>query len=257
MTGASPARVGSVIEGFLATYRHTWRGTAVGSFLAPFLFLLSLGVGLGSEVDDAGRLGTSYLDFVAPGILAATAMQIAAVECTWPVMAGMRWLRTFQATLATPVGVADLVAGRMGWVALRVGASTGVFLAVVAAFGAVSSPLAILAFPASVLTGLAIGAPIEAFAATRDRADSFAGIQRFIVLPTFLFAGTFFPVERLPDQLEPLVWLVPLWHGVELCRHLTFGDLGPVDVLHAGILLALAVGGYLAAVVAYSRSMRT
>lgn len=256
MTAPSAARIGTVVEGFLASYRHTWRGTATGSFIAPFLFLLSLGIGLGSQVDDAGTLGMPYLDFVAPGILAATAMQIASVECTWPVMAGMQWLRTFHAILATPVGVVDFAAGRLTWVALRVGISAAAFLAIVAAFGAVASPLGILALPAAVLTGLAYGAPLEAFAATRDRADSFAGLQRFLILPTFLFAGTFFPVDRLPDLLQPLVWLVPLWHGVEVCRHMTTDDPQPVDIVHVLILTALVVGGYLAAVREYSRRMR-
>lgn len=256
MTGPSPARAAAVLEGFLVAYRHTWRGTVLGAFMSPLLFFLAIGVGLGGRIDDTGVLGVDYTTFVAPGLLAATAMQVAATESTWPVMAGVKWIRTFHAILATPVGVPDLVAGRLAWVAVRVSSSAAILLAVVAPFGVIASPLGVLAVPAALLTGLAFAAPIEAFSATRERETGFVAVHRFAVLPMFLFAGTFFPIDELPDAVEPVAWLTPLWHGVELCRHLMGGDLRAADGGHAAVLVVLAGAGALAAGIAYGRRMR-
>jgi lipooligosaccharide transport system permease protein len=256
MTAPSPARSAAVLRGFLVAYRHTWRATIIAAVASPIFFFLAIGVGLGGQIDDAGSLGVPYADFVAPGILVATAMQIAATETTWPVMAGIRWFRTFHSILATPVSVADLVTGRMAWVAVRVGISAAILVAVLVPFGVLESPLAILAVPATVVTGLALAAPIEAFAATRERETDFAAVHRFVVLPMVLFAGTFFPIDELPDPLEPVAWLTPLWHGVEVCRHLMAGTPGVADAGHTAVLVAVALAGALAATRCYTRRMR-
>jgi lipooligosaccharide transport system permease protein len=251
-----PARAAVVFEGLLIAYRRAWRATIVTSFVSPVLFLLAIGVGLGGEVDETGSLGgVDYLDFVAPGLLAAAAMQVAATESSFPVMNGVKWSRTFHATLATPVRVPDLVAGRFAWVALRVAVTSAVFLVVTLPFGAVSSPLAILALPAALLTGMAFATGTEAFAATRENDGAFVGLYRFAIVPMFLFAGTFFPVDQLPDWLEPLAWVTPLWHGVELCRDLMLGDPRLADLGHASLLLVLAAGGAVAAVITYRRRL--
>ena len=256
MTAPAPARVAVVVEGFLTSYRRSWRGTLVTSFVSPVLFLLAIGVGLGGRVDDTGSLGgLSYLDFVAPGLLAATAMQIASTESTYPVMAGIKWLRTFHATLATPVGVPDLVAGRLAWVALRVSVSAAVFLLVTLPFGVAASPLAVLALPAALLTGLAFGAPLEALSAHVRQEAAFVGVFRFVVLPMFLFAGTFFPVDQLPAWLQVVAWCTPLAHGVALCRDLMTADAGPADLAHAAVLAAFAAVGAALALVAYRRRL--
>jgi lipooligosaccharide transport system permease protein len=236
-------------------YKRTWRGSMVTSFLSPVLFLAAMGLGLGSLVDDRGdgALGTaSYLAFVAPGLLAAAAMQTAAGECTYPVMAAIKWLKTYEAMLATPLREVDLVAGRLAFVAFRLTTGAGVFLLVMTAFGAVDSPLGILAFPAAVLCGMAFAAPITAFAASQEDDTGFSALFRFGIIPLFLFSGTFFPVSQLPAALQPVAWLTPLWHGVELCRGLTQGTISPAAAFgHAAVLAGFAVAGTLAAVRVY------
>jgi lipooligosaccharide transport system permease protein len=243
-------RVASVLAWNARTYRRTWRATITVSFLNPVFFLLSVGVLLGDLIDRRGADlgGLSYLEFVAPGLLAATAMQLGASEGAFPVMAGLRWVRTYHAVAATPVRVPELVAGILAWAALRLAGGTVVFTAVAAAFGAFTSPLAVLAPAGAVLCGLAFAAPLAALAGTLDNSLALTGVFRFVLLPLFLLSGTFFPLERLPDWLEPVAWATPLWHGVELCRALATGTLdGTSALLHVAYLLALVGAGAVAA----------
>lgn len=240
---------GRVVAYFAASYRRTWRGSVVTSFLNPLLYLLAMGVGLGTLVDhgsDASKAldGVAYLSFLAPGMLAATAMQTAAAESTYPVMGAIKWLRTYFGMLATPLEVSDLVVGHLAWVTIRLTMVSAVFLAVMAGFGVIESAWAILALPAAVLTGLAFAAPIAAFAATRENDTAFAALFRFGVIPMFLFSGTFFPVSQLPVALRPVAWATPLWHGVELCRTLTLGTAGAgPSAGHVAYLAAWAAAG--------------
>ena len=241
------------LEYWLYQYRRTWRGSVVSTVLFPVLFLASMGLGLGSLVDSSGSGGVDglpYLVFLAPGLLAATAMQTGVGESTYPVMGAIKWFRTYHAMLATPLGVPDLLAGHLFYIAARIAGSSAVFLAVMALFGAVRSPLALLTVPAAVLTGMAFSAPVVAFAASNDNDAGFAALQRFVVTPLFLFGGVFFPVEQLPLVLEQLAYVTPLWHGVALSRGLALGTAGAGDVLlHVGYLSAwIAVGVWLAAV---------
>lgn len=210
-------------EYWVRSYRRTWRGSLVSSFLNPVLFLTALGVGLGKLVNRGGGLGVPYIDFVAPGMLAATCMQIGSFESSYPVMAGIRWTRSFHAMLATPLRVRDVVLGHQLYVASRVAVVSAIYLVVLTAFGAIRSPLAVLAIPSAVLLGLAFSAPVAAFAAWLERDEGFNALFRFGITPLFLFSGTFFPVSRLPQGIREFAYLTPLWHGVDLMRHLTLG----------------------------------
>jgi lipooligosaccharide transport system permease protein len=211
-------------EYWVRSYRRTWRGSVVSSVLNPVLYLSALGVGLGKLVNRGGSgLGVPYIDFVAPGMLAAVCMQIASFESSYPVMAGIRWTRSFHAMLATPLRVRDVVLGHQLYVASRVGVVAAIYLAVLTAFDAVRSPLALLAWPSAVLLGLAFSAPVAAFAAWLQRDEGFNALFRFGIMPLFLFSGTFFPVSRLPQGVREIAYVTPLWHGVDLMRHLTLG----------------------------------
>jgi len=235
-----------VYEFWLLQYRRVWRATVIGSVVNPVLYLGALGVGLGTLVNRAGGqpLGVSYIDFVAPGMLAATAMQIASNESSWPVMGSFRWTRQYFAMLAAPLGVRDIFVGHQLWMVTRVASTSAVYLVVIAAFGAVNSPLGVLALPAAVLVGMAFTTPTAAYAATQDSEAAFVPYNRFVILPMFLFSGTFFPISRLPLPLEWLAYATPLWHGVDLCRELTLGNLHALRALgHVAYLLAFAVGG--------------
>jgi lipooligosaccharide transport system permease protein len=156
-------------------------------------------------------------------MLAVVSMQIGAFESSWPIMASIRWTRTFHAMVATPLRVRDVVLGHQFYVATRVGLAAAIYLAVLSAFDAIRSPYALLAWPAAILLGVAFSAPIAALAGWLERDEGFNAVFRFGITPLFLFSGTFFPLSRLPHGIRELAYLTPLWHGVDLMRHLTLG----------------------------------
>jgi len=243
-------------------YRRTWRGSMVASFLNPVLFLLAMGLGLGSLVDRGHRAaslgGSQYLVFLAPGLLAATAMQMAGAESTYPVMASVKWVRQYFAMLATPLRTIDVLAGHLLYVAARLALATTVFLGVMAAFGATRSWLALLAVPAAVLTGMAFAAPIMAWAVTMQSDGGFVPLFRFVLIPMFLFSGTFFPVSQLPAGIRPVAYVTPLWHGVALCRSLALGHITAVALaVHLAVLGGLVVAGVVAGSVTYRKRLAT
>ncbi|HVS84440.1 MAG TPA: ABC transporter permease [Gaiellaceae bacterium] len=245
-------------EYWLVVYRRIWRGSIVSSVLNPVLYLTALGVGLGKVVNSGGgsaSLGIPYLDFVAPGMLAAVAMQVASVESSFPVRGAVKWNRQYYAMLATPLRVPDLIAGHLFYVATRVATSAALYLAAITAFGAVHSPLALLGIPLCVLTGLAFAAPISALSVWAED-EIFNPLFRFVVTPMFLFSGAFFPVTRLPHGLRELAYATPLWHGVDLMRHLTLGTatLG-WSAMHVGYLALWVVAGVGFARWAYTRRL--
>jgi lipooligosaccharide transport system permease protein len=236
-----------VVEHRALQYRRTFRASIFSSFLSPVLFLAAMGLGLGTYVDQSGNAtkalgGLSYLQFLAPGLLAATAMQAAAFEATFPIMGGLTWQRTFHAMYATPIGPRDIVLGNMVWIVFRLALISAIFTVVMTVFGAVASPLILLAIPAAVLTGMAFATPIAAFSATQRSPEKFNAIFRFGITPLFLFSGTFFPISNLPPLLQPIAWLSPLWHGVELTRGLALGTIGEapaVALIHVAVLVTL------------------
>ncbi len=179
--------------------------------------------------------------------MAATALQMAAGDSMWPVMAGTKWIRHYHAMVASPLESTDVMLGHLGWLAIRLTMAGAAFLIVAALLAALASPFAILALPAAVLTGLAFAAPLTAFAATQETDARFALVMRFFVLPLFLFSGTFFPISQLPTWMQAVAWVSPLWHGVVLCRSATTGSWPPGGafgaLVHLSILVAFVVAG--------------
>ncbi len=232
---------------WMTNYRRTWRGTIYSSVLNPLLYLGAIGIGLGTLVNKHGSAklgGISYIAFLAPGLLAAAAMETGIGESTYPVLGSVKWRRTYYAAAATPLRPSDLFHGHLLFTALRLVMNCAVFLAVMAAFGAVKSQWALATLPVAVLTGLAFAAPIEAWAITVLKDTSFALIFRFGMIPLFLFSGTFFPVSQLPGWAQPIAYVTPLWHGVALCRSLSLGTASPGGaLLHVGYLAVLAGAG--------------
>jgi lipooligosaccharide transport system permease protein len=238
------------------SYRRVWRGSVVTSIVGPVLYLSAIGVGLGTLVNKGNKLGVPYLDFVAPGILAATAMQIGTFESSYPVMAAVRWTRQFHAMLATPLRVSDLIVGHRLFVACRLALVSGIYLVILAAFGALHSPWAVAGLPAAVLIGLAHSAPVSAFSAWLERDEGFNALFRFGVMPMFLFSGTFFPVTRLPHPFRELAYATPLWHGVDLMRHLTLGTATLWASLgHAAYLVLWIAAGHVLARRTFTRRL--
>ena len=240
------AGAAAVLEYNLVSYRRTWRGSALSSFVLPVLFVLGFGLSVGSMVNTTALGGGSYLSFIAPGMIATTGMQVALGEAMYPVMAKFEWIRTYHAMTAAPLSVVDILIGDMVYIVLRVVIAAAVFLGVTAGFGAVHSWWAPAVLPASALLALAVSAPIFAFTATRESGTNyFAFLQRFVVIPMTLFAGVYYPVDALPLVVRPLAWASPLWHGVELCRYATLGlpSALPVEA-HVGYLAIWAIIGY-------------
>jgi lipooligosaccharide transport system permease protein len=245
-------------EHWLAQYKRVWRGTIGTSLVNPLLYLTALGVGLGTLVDRTQNApgGVPYLDFVAPGLLAAAAMQTAVTESSWPVMAAIKWSRVYHAMIATPLTERDAFVGHQLFVLTRVLTSAAAYLAIIAAFGAVSSWLALLVVPSAALLGTAFSMPMAALAARTEDDRAFVTIFRFLIVPMFLFSGTFFPVERLPLAFELVAYVTPIWHGVELCRMLTLGNAELLTAVgHAAYLLAWTVVGFELARRAYRRRL--
>jgi lipooligosaccharide transport system permease protein len=238
----------AVFEHQMISYKRVWRGSVFSSFVLPVLLLLGLGVSVGAYVDLQGELGVPYLDYIAPGVLASTAQQVAVGEATWPVYSAFAWSRMYHAMRASPLRVTDLLIGHIGFVVLRVGLAAVGFLLVMVLFGTVHSVWAPAALPAALLVGLATATPVFAYSALITNDGMFAVLFRFVMVPMALFAGVFFPVESLPVVVRWLAYISPLWHGVELCRAATLGGATAWGVwVHTACLLAWAAAGYLVA----------
>jgi lipooligosaccharide transport system permease protein len=237
------------VTSYLAlSYRRTWRASIMTTFVNPTLYLLAMGVGLGSFVDKSSgpaSLGhLSYLHFVAPALAATAAATTAASESMFPVMGAFKWTKSYYAMMATPLRVGDIMAGHLTWIGVRVSMAVGSYLIVMAAFGATPSLWTIAVLPVGLLTGMAFATPLAAFAVTQDSEGGFSLIFRLVVVPLFLFSGVFFPISQLPVGLRVAAYATPLWHGVDLCRNLTLGraTLGG-SAVDLGYLLAVTLAG--------------
>ena len=233
----------SVLEYHLVGYRQTWRGSALSSFLLPVLTVLGFGVGVGAYV--AGVDGVPYLDWLVPGLIASTAMQVAIGESTWPVMGGFEWRRVYFAQATAPLRVSDIVGGHLAFVVFRVLTTCGVFLLVGAAFGTLHSWWSLAVLPIAGLVGVAVAAPTFGYAAAVRTESYLAILLRLGMIPMSLFSGVFFPVDQMPAAFVWLAWVLPLWHGVDLSRAATTGlpTEWPVAA-HLLVLVGWAAGGW-------------
>ncbi len=250
-----------VVEHFWVWYRRNWRATAVSSVLQPLLFLLAFGIGFGSLVNGRGGAaatgGVPYLVWLAPALLAVSAVQSAAFESTYPVLSGFKWQRVYHAMTAGPITPGQVALGHLGWVAAKMAGSGAIYIAVIACVGGVRGPGIVVSLLAAVLTGAAVAALVTAFAATVEtEGGAFNGIFRFVVVPMTLFSGTFFPLDRLPLVLRPVAWVSPLWHGTELARAAALDRWDPPAALgHAAYLVLLLAVGVVLAVRMFTRRL--
>jgi lipooligosaccharide transport system permease protein len=234
-------------------FSKLWRGALLPTFLDPFLYLLALGFGLGTYV--ATINGIPYKEFIAPGLIASAAMWSAAFETTYNVYFRMNELRLYDNVLSTPVEVQDLVAGDLAWSASRATVYGCVVLVVIAIFGLVSSPWAIL-IPAFVaLGGLCFSVIGYTFTTLIPKIDLYSYFFTLGITPMFLFSGLFFPFSRLPGWVEVVAWFMPLYHLVEITRGMATGpELGSLAI-NAAWLAVVTAGLFVVPVQALRRKL--
>jgi len=228
--------------------------------LTPVLYLLAMGLGLGTIIDNhvGGVAGVSYLTFVGPSLMVTSLVMECTAEFTYTIMDNMVHNRIYFSVTATPVSPTQVALGELAVVTLRMTAQGIVFWAILLVSGSTASAWSWLMVPIGVLSAMSFGAPLMAFSATRVRDDSsFSFIQRFIVMPMFLFAGTFFPLSAMPRYLQWIGWISPMWHGTQLARAVSFGlPLSAGEIaLHLGFLVALIAIGTAVAIAQFRRRL--
>jgi lipooligosaccharide transport system permease protein len=242
-------------------YRRIWKSNLVGAFFQPVLYLLGIGLGVGALVDQGPNSaavldGFSYFAFYSSALIATMAMFTASQEALWPTMDGFQWSHAYRAMTSTPIAPRDVATGLTIFYAAKTTVGAIGVAVVLAFFDETRSWGLIGAVPAGVLTGLAFAVPLAAWTSSRTTPDSFPPILRFIIIPMFLFGGAFYPIEQLPDWLEPVAWVTPLWHGVELARGSILQTLPEGrGLLHVGVLCAYIVLGWMACVVTFERRL--
>ncbi|GAA1144965.1 ABC transporter permease [Nesterenkonia lutea] len=232
------------------------------SISQPIMYILAMGLGLGVLVGEGGDFtqygASSYLMYIGPAVLASTVAMAAGIEFTFPVMEGFKWRRFYYGAQASPLSPGQIASGHILAVSVRFAVHAGIFTLVLHLFGAVSSPLAVLQIASALLGGLAIGLPIMAYVSTlRDEKGQMSLIQRFVIMPLFLFSGTFYPLTNLPGFLQVIGWFSPIWHANELGRVLAFSQPTPMWLIlvHVAYLLAITAGGWLITVRVFTRRL--
>lgn len=243
-----------VVNSHAVVFRRFWRLNVLSSFVQPMLYLLGLGVGVGALVDrnagaDDTLGGVPYVAFVAPGVIVTTAMTIGAMESMWPVMGGLKWRRDYHGIAATPLGAADIVLGHGIWMAVRAGITASAVGVALALFDDTRSWGLVPAVAVAMLVGIAFAMPTMAYSIGADMDGAFAALQRFVIIPLFLFGGAFYPLSQLPEAVQWLARVFPLWHGVVVARGFTTDRVDWAGVAgHLSYVVLWAVVGTVVAV---------
>ncbi len=240
------------VDYWATLYKRTWKSSVIWSFIAPLFYVVAMGVLLGGFIEgdpDVLEGATSYFDFVVPGLIAAHAMQTAVSETTYPVMGMIKWQRIYDSMLATPLGCRDLVAAHLTFVLFRLVTTCGVFMLVLTPFGVFETWWGpVLAFLSQVLVGMTFAALVYGWSARLRSEAGFGVLFRLGVFPLFLFSGAFFPISSL-GWMEQLAQATPLWHGVDLTRMLTLGEVDwSMAAVHVVYLVVLSLAGWFWAV---------
>jgi lipooligosaccharide transport system permease protein len=220
-------------------YTKLYKTSFALNFAEPALYLVAMGLGLGSFVKDIH--GVPYIKFIAPGIVASSSVFAAVYECTYGTYIRMTFQKTFDAILATPVNLDDLIAGELLWGATK-SVIFGISIAIVISlFGQVDSPMIVLTIPFVFLGGLIFAELSVIFCAIVPGIDSFSYFYTLFMTPLFLFSGIFFPLDAMPKFVSSLAYFTPLYHLVNVCRALAAGSFSGVGVSALWLVLAAAI----------------
>jgi lipooligosaccharide transport system permease protein len=236
-------RAQRVVERNLMVGRRNWT-LFLSGFFEPVFYLFSIGVGVGALVGDleVGGRTVSYATFVAPALLASSAMNGAVFESTFNIFFKLKWGKVYDAMLATPLRPVDIAAGEIGYSLLRGGIYAVGFMVVMVAFGLAESWWAVMAIPAALLIGFAFAA-VGMAATTFMRSWQDFDLVQLFTLPLFLFSATFYPLDVYPEAIQQITRISPLYHGVELIRAFTLGSFDWTLLGHAAFLLAMGAVG--------------
>lgn len=237
-------RAAHLVERNAILYRRTWI-VLVSGFVEPLLYLLGIGYGVGSLVGSVVTQNGQhyrYAVFVAPALMATSAMNGAIYETSFNFFHNLKYIKLYDGMLATPLGVGDVALGVVAWAVIRGSIYALGFIGIMTVLGLVTSPLAVLALPASLLIGFSFAA-VGTAASTYVRSWQDFTIVLTVFIPLFLFSATFYPITLYPPWLQLVVQLTPLYHGVDLLRSLTTGSIGPWLLLDIAYLVTLGVTG--------------
>jgi lipooligosaccharide transport system permease protein len=242
----TPFRAQRIWERNVLVYRRLWKIIFTG-FFEPVLYLFSIGIGIGAlvgEVTLADGQTIPYAAFVAPALMATSAMNGAVLESTMNIFFRLNFDNVYQGMLTTPLVPRDIAIGEIGWSLLRGFVYSVVFLVVMALMGYTTSWWAILTIPGAVLIGFAFGA-VGMASATLMRSWQDLDLVALVTVPLFLFSATFYPIEVYPPVLQWAARLSPLYHGTEMLRSFSLGVFDWTLLVHVGYLLAMGVVGSL------------
>ena len=239
MTAFASSRAHLLFERNLMVYRRTWL-TIISGFFEPIFYLFSLGLGLGHFVGHVH--GVSYAAYIAPALLASSAMNGAVYDGMTNVFFKLRYLKVYDAMLSTPLDPTDVAVGETAWALFRGFLYAISFLAVAGALGLIESAWGLLALPGAVVIGFAFaGASVAATTFMRTWQDM--ELIALVQLPMFLFSATFFPITTYPEAIQWVVRFSPLYHAISLLRALNLGTVGWAQLVNVAYLLVLGACG--------------
>ncbi|HOV89331.1 MAG TPA: ABC transporter permease [Syntrophorhabdaceae bacterium] len=204
-----------------AVYTRLYRSSIALNFVEPALFLVAFGIGLGAFVKEIE--GIPYIKYIAPGIIASSSMFAATYECTYGTYVRMTFQKTFDAILATPVNVNDLIAGELMWGATKSMFYGTIIIIAISAFRLVDSPLVVAVIPVLFISGLIFAEISIICASIVPGIDSFNYFYTLFITPMFLFSGIFFPLNVLPPTVAKIAFWTPLYHLTNICRSIAWG----------------------------------
>lgn len=234
-----PAALAGVMSRDVVLFRRYWKATTFSSVVQPVIYLLAFGLGLGSLVPHIGHV--RYMQYVATGVVATAVLFSSAFPGMFNTFIRWQFQRTYDALLAAPVDVEELITAEILWISVRAGVYGLAPLIVGIAFGVAPSPGMLLVVPIGIVTGFGFAAFGVLIAAVAKTIDNFNYITSAVLTPMFLVAGTFFPISRLPGALHTIARFNPLYHCVALVRDVALGTFVSADLLHAAVLIAFGL----------------